>query len=146
MTVLDIGAIRAALAAQCATLPGLWAYDYPADDLHLGPSGAAVITDAELDDFVAYHRVGGSNDVRVLFEVQIVVAATSEPEANRLLDAYRGVGTERSVVTCLESTGNLSGLADYVLVTGVGPVRVHPQAGDGVRFWTATFSVEVWAV
>jgi hypothetical protein len=144
VAIVDIGQIRVAIADRCATLDGLWAYAYPSDAVQVGPAGAALVRDAELDDFVAYHQVGYEPDVRILFDLLILAPTASPVEAGRLLDEYRGVGTERSIVSLLESGGNLGGLGN-VTVTGVGPIREYNQGQADARLWEVTFSVEVRA-
>lgn len=145
MALVDVGAIRTALAERCRTLPGLWAYDYPTDALQTGPAGAALIADPDTDVVVAYHQVGSADDVTITFDVQIIVQATDAAEAQRLIDEYRGVGTERSIMTLLESTGTLDGATGSVTVLSAGTMRVYGDVQEGPRHWYVTFSVEVLA-
>lgn len=144
MAIVDVAAIRAALAERCRELPGLEAYDYRPDAVQCGPAGAAVIVDAE-QDTIAYHQVGSEDDARLLFDVTVVVPGTDAREGLRLLDDYRGVGTERSLVSLLESGGALPGAPGAVTVLSAGPFSQYGEETTGARFWAVTFSVEVRA-
>jgi hypothetical protein len=147
VALLDVGAVRRAVAEACSLIDGLWSYGYVPDAINLGPAGAIVVTDAEVDELVTYHQVGGETAAVLLLDVIVVVPSINAELATALLDDYRGIGTPRSILSALESLPNLSGLVDAVTVKSAGPVRAYQTQSQadqpGTRFWSVTFAVEV---
>jgi hypothetical protein len=144
VALLDVGAVRRAVADACTTIDGLWAYAYTPDAINLGPGGAVTVTDAELDEFAAYHQVGGDTNARLQFNVTVIVPTVNPEQATQLLDDYRGIGTPHSLISCLESLPNLSGLVDALTVRSAGPLLIYQQSDQtSARFWSVTFAVEV---
>lgn len=98
-----------------------------------------------MDEFIQYHAEGGTERCRLLFEIMVLAPAANQAEAARVLDDYRSVGTARSLLTLLESGGNLGGVCNYVTVLGASNLREYNEGQPDARLWETTFTVEVRA-
>ena len=133
---MSIIAARDGLATQLNTIAGLRVYEIPPEAAPELP--AALILQGE--PFASYGHTMGAPDVKLFFEVLVLVRSGDQEQAWAELEPFLASAGASSVRTVVD--GNLGGNADWARVTRV--VKTGPVIHNRASYWGATFQIQVY--
>jgi hypothetical protein len=134
--VADISAIRAGLAANLATIPGLRSHAELVDN----PNPPVALVELDSVDYDGAFQ-GGMTTYN--FIITVIVGRAAEREQQRKLDLYLQPTGAQSVKAGVESNRSLSGVIDDLRVVSsgsIGSIQLNDQT-----YLAAEFTVTVYA-
>lgn len=133
MTVTEA---RQGLADRLATIPGLSAYANVPDQV---VTPAAVIWPDRVDYLQAQ---GGSQDMQIVFRVDVIVSKVAEQDQQRRLDDLISPTGTQSIPATIEAESTLGGVADWA--TAARLIEYGQVEFGGTAYIGARMEVEVY--
>lgn len=143
--MMNIGAVRKAMAAAVGAIPRVQAFAYRPDSIN--PPTFSV-SEYNLD----FHQAMGSGAngrgglVMVTFTCHLFVGRASDDGSQELLEPFLFDGGDRSVAAALEADPTLGGTCQTLIASGALNVgRIYMPAGEGTpAYYGAELPVKVW--
>lgn len=143
--MMDIAAVRKAMAAAVSPIPRLQAFAYRPDSIN--PPTFSV-SEYSID----YHQTMGSGSstrsglVMVTFTCHLFVGHASDDGTQRLLEPFLFDGGSSSIASAIEADPTLGGACQALIVSGALNVgRIYMPAGEGTpAYYGAELPVKVW--
>lgn len=132
--VTTLNQLADGLQTRLETISGLHCYSEPVERPH-EPAAEVIDLGRRRDD------AGGGQVATFGIEISVSSDNRGWPEAVRLLRPYMDPTGSASVEAAIDGGSTLGGIADWAVVSQVGPIR-RVEWGDGFR-WAGRVIVEV---